>query len=82
MGLLNGKIRFIGDDKEDIAFKTVDKLFKRGTHSMVTLIFGEDVTEEEAARVEEKLKDKYKDDIEISVVNGAQPVYYYIISVE
>ncbi len=82
MGLLNGKIRFIGDNKEDIAFKTVDKLFKRGTHSMVTLIFGEDVTEEEAAEVEEKLKDKYKNDIEISVVNGAQPVYYYIISVE
>ena len=82
MGMTNGKIKFIGDDREDIAFKTVDKLFKRGTHSMVTLIFGEGVTEEDAAKVEEKLSEKYKNDIEISVVNGGQPVYYYIISVE
>ena len=82
MGLLNGKIKFIGVDKEDIAFKTVDKLFKRSAHSLVTLIFGEGVNEEEAAKVEERLKEKYKNDIEISVVNGGQPVYYYIISVE
>ncbi|MBR7060327.1 MAG: DAK2 domain-containing protein, partial [Eubacterium sp.] len=46
MGLLNGKIKFIGEDKEEIAFKTVDKLIKRNVHSMVTLIFGEDVSEE------------------------------------
>ena len=82
MGMTNGKIKFIGDDKEDIAFKTVDKLFKRNTHSMVTLIYGEGVSEEEAANVEQKLNEKYKNDIEISVINGAQPVYYYIISVE
>ena len=82
MGMTNGKIKFIGDDREDIAFKTVDKLFKRNTHSMVTLIFGADVSEEEASRVEERLSEKYKNDIEISVINGAQPVYYYIISVE
>ena len=82
MGMTNGKIKFIGDDKEDIAFKTVDKLFKRNTHSMVTLIFGEDVSEEDAAKVEQRLSEKYKNDIEISVINGAQPVYYYIISVE
>ena len=82
MGMTNGKIKFIGEDKEDIAFKTVDKLFKRGTHAMATLIFGEGVSEEEAAAVEEKLKEKYKNDIEISVVNGGQPIYYYIISVE
>ena len=82
MGLTNGKIKFIGDDKEDIAFKTVDKLIKRNVHSMVTLIFGEDVSEEEAAAVEQRLSEKYKNDIEIAVVRGGQPIYYYIISVE
>ena len=82
MGLLNGKIKFIGEDKEEIAFKTVDKLIKRNVHSMVTLIFGEDVSEEDAAKVEQRLSEKYKNEIEISVVNGGQPIYYYIISVE
>ncbi|MFR5875467.1 MAG: DAK2 domain-containing protein [Eubacterium sp.] len=82
MGMLNGKIKFIGDNKDDIAFRTVDKLFKRGMHSLVTLIYGEGVNEEDACSVEEKLKSKYGNDMEISIVNGGQPIYYYIISVE
>lgn len=82
MGLLNGKIKYIGDDKNDIAYKTADKLFKRGMHSLVTIIYGEGVGEENAAQVEAKLKEKYKNDIEISIVDGGQPIYYYIISVE
>ena len=82
MGLLGGKIKYIGDDKEDIAFKTADKLFKRNVHALVTLIYGEGVSEEEVASVESRLSKKYGDDMEISVVNGGQPVYYYIISVE
>jgi hypothetical protein len=82
MGLLNGKIKFIGDNKEEIAFKTADKLFKRNEHSLVTLIYGEGVSEENANEVESKLKAKYGNDMEISIVNGGQPIYYYIISVE
>ncbi len=82
MGLCEGKIKFIGDDKEDIALKTANKLFKRGTHSLVTIIYGEGVSEEQACDVEQKLKDIYNNDIEISVVDGGQPIYYYIISVE
>lgn len=82
MGMLNGKIKFIGDDKNDIAFKTTDKLFKRGSHSLVTIIYGEGVTEEEANELEARLNEKYSTDMEISVVDGGQPIYYYIISVE
>ena len=82
MGMTNGKIKFIGDDKNDIAFKTTDKLFKRGTHSLVTLIYGEGITEEDAAELEARLAEKYGNDMEISIVNGGQPIYYYIISVE
>jgi len=82
MGLCNGKISFVGTEREDIAFKTVNKLFKRSQHSLVTIIYGEDVSEDAAASLEERLKKKYKNDMEISVVNGKQPIYYYIISVE
>lgn len=82
MGLCNGKIKFLGDDIADIAFKTADKLFKRNQSSLVTIIYGEGVEEETAAAVEEKLSSKYGDDIEISIVNGGQPIYYFIISVE
>ena len=82
MGLCNGKIKFIGNDITDVAFKSADKIFKRNEHSLVTIIYGEGVSEEDAVRVEEKLSEKYGSDIEISVVNGGQPIYYFIISVE
>ncbi len=46
-----------------------------------TVIFGEGVTEERAAEVENLLHKENKE-MEINVINGGQPVYYYIISVE
>ena len=45
------------------------------------LYFGEGVTEEQAAEVENLLHKENKE-MEINVINGGQPVYYYIISVE
>lgn len=82
MGLCNGAIKFIGENREEIAFKATAELFNPDENSLVTLIYGEDTTEEEAQRVEEMLNEKFASDIEVSIVNGGQPVYYYIISVE
>ena len=82
MGLVNGKIKFIGNNTVDIAFKTVEKLFKRGEHSLVTIIYGQDTDESSAEMLEERLSGKYGNDMEISIVNGGQPIYYYILSVE
>ena len=48
----------------------------------MTIIYGEDATEEDAQKIEEKLIEKYGSNIEVSIVNGGQPVYYYLISVE
>lgn len=82
MGLCNGKIKFIGTDIADIAFKSADKLFKKSQSGIITIIYGEEADEEMATAVEEKLRAKYGDDVEISIVDGGQPVYYFIISVE
>ena len=70
------------DDIVDIAFKTVDKLFKRGEHALVTLIYGADATEEQAQELENRLSEKYGSDMEISIVDGGQPIYYFLLSVE
>lgn len=82
MGLCNGKIKFTGTDVADIAFKSADKIFKKNQSSLITIIYGEEADEETAAAVEEKLHAKYGDDVEINIVNGGQPIYYFIISVE
>lgn len=81
MGLCNGKIRYVGSGKVDIAFKSASRLIKRSDCSIVTIIFGEDSTEEEAEELKRRLEEKFGD-IEFSVVNGGQPIYYFIISVE
>ena len=82
MGMTNGAIKFIGDDKEQIAFETAESMIDTSVHSLVTIIFGEGADESGAQVVEQKLGEKFGSDIEISIVDGGQPVYYYIISVE
>ena len=48
----------------------------------VTLLYGEGVTEEQAAEVEEAARTLLPEDIELTVAYGGQPVYYFLISVE
>lgn len=81
MGLCNGKIKYIGDKVSEVAYRTADKLFDIEKHSLITLIYGEDSTEEQAQELADRLKEKYAG-TEVTVVNGGQPIYYYIISVE
>ena len=47
----------------------------------ITLFYGEDVREEDAQALGEKLSAKYPN-CEVNVLYGGQPVYYYIISLE
>lgn len=82
MGLCNGKIKFLGEDKVDIAVKSAEKLFKKSEHSLITVIYGDGVSSDEASQVEAALAKKCGADVEISVVDGGQPIYYFIISVE
>ena len=81
MALLGGKITFVDTDLERTVMKLLKQMIKRDSQ-FVTVIYGEDVTEEQAAAIEEQIKEKYGDKTEITVINGGQPIYYYIISVE
>ena len=77
----NGKIVFT----EKNLTKALVKLTKRlisSQSSYITVLYGSDVTDEDANEAFEVLRDKISDDIDIVLVNGGQPVYYYIISVE
>lgn len=77
----NGKIVFTETD----VTKSLVKLTKRlvdGSSSFITVIYGSDVSDEDANAAYEKLRSKISDNIDIVLVNGGQPVYYYIISVE
>ncbi|MBP3267933.1 MAG: DAK2 domain-containing protein [Ruminococcus sp.] len=81
LALDNGKLSFTEKDINKATVKLVKKLTK-GDVSYVTLIYGADVTEENAEQLQQTIQSKLGDKIEVMLVNGGQPVYYYIISVE
>lgn len=47
---------------------------------IVTLIYGEGTSQEEADTIAQHIEDNY--DVEVEVNNGEQPVYSFIVSVE
>lgn len=81
LALDNGKLSFTERDINKATYKLVKRLTK-GDASYVTLIHGADVTEENAEQLQGFIQAKLGDKAEVMLVNGGQPVYYYIISVE
>lgn len=81
IALENGKLTICEKSKIKAAVKLAKNLVKKDS-SFITLIYGEDTTEDEAQEVYQTLSDKYGSHADISLVNGGQPVYYFILSVE
>lgn len=77
----NGKIVFTETDVTKALVKLTKRLVS-GSSSFITVIYGSDVSDDDAQAAYEKLRSKISDNIDIVLVNGGQPVYYYIISVE
>lgn len=77
----NGKIVFTEKSLEKALVKLTKRLINSSS-CFVTVMYGSDVAEEDAAAAYELLRSKVSSDVEVNLVNGGQPVYYYIISVE
>ncbi len=81
LALENGKLVSTGTDITKTTYRLVRSMCKKDT-SFVTVISGCDVDQEDAEHTTEMIRSKISSDIEVSHLNGGQPVYYYIISVE
>lgn len=81
LAIENGKLAFTETDIIKAAVKLTSKMCSKQS-SFVTLIYGSDVTEEQANEVVKGLEAKLGTNIEISALSGGQPIYYFIISVE
>ncbi|MCD7727753.1 MAG: DAK2 domain-containing protein [Ruminococcus sp.] len=80
LALDEGKLTFVEDDIQKAAYKLTKKLV-RSDSQYITVIYGADVTEDDAEKLHHQLEAKYQN-LEVALINGGQPVYYYIISVE
>ena len=81
MGICNGKIEFTDTDIERIVQKLTKFMIKKDSE-FLTVMYGEDVDEITAQEIERMLNEKFGQKVEITFINGGQPVYYFIISVE
>lgn len=80
MGIAEGKIITANDSKKDALHTLISKMINEDTE-IITILIGEDGTEEEVESVVEDIEGTHED-VEFEIHNGAQPVYSYLISVE
>ena len=81
MALLGGKVTFTDTDLEKSVLKLLKKMVKSDSE-FITVIYGEDVSAEQAESIEAQINEKFGSKCEITFINGGQPIYYYILSVE
>ncbi len=79
IGLDNKKILANGKDVSEVTLELIDKL-KHG-EEIITLYYGQDVKEEDAVALSEKIMEKYPD-CDVDIHYGGQPIYYYYIALE
>lgn len=80
LALCEGRLTANSKRQHEVIKKLAREMVKDES-AFATIIFGEGVTAEEAEKVEEIFR-KENRDLEITVIDGGQPVYYYLISVE
>lgn len=80
MGIGDSGILAVGKEVNDTALDMLSKMMDEDA-GLISIYYGEYISEEEAERLKEMIEEKYPDvDVELSL--GGQPVYYYILSVE
>ncbi len=82
MGIIDGKIKLTGTDVQQVAQRTAQAMCGDGTE-LVTLYYGAQVTPEAAQQLADTLEETLEEqEIEVSLLEGGQQVYAYILSAE
>ncbi|WP_066893857.1 DAK2 domain-containing protein [Clostridium nigeriense] len=80
LGLIEGKIKKVGASYCDVAEEVLDEMIDDESE-LITIFYGADVSEEEANNFASKIEEKYED-LDVQCYRGAQPLYYFLMSVE
>ena len=80
IGLDNGKLTVAEKSPKKALLKLAKNMITKDAE-FVTLIYGEGISEQDAQEVYDELTLKFTD-VDINMINGGQPIYYYIIGIE
>lgn len=81
LGMEDGKITLVEDDLVNAAYRVTRRLVKKYNGSLITILYGSDTDEATAQALAERLQARFPS-VEINVINGGQPVYYFLAAVE
>ncbi len=80
MGIAEGEIEVVGKETAKVAKELIDKMMNEEAE-IVTILYGSDANEEDTEDIQNYISENYPD-VDVELLSGGQPLYYYIISVE
>lgn len=80
IGLVNGKLSVKGSELDRVVMDALSQM-RVEEYEIVTIYYGETVTADEAQQLADDIMERYPEQ-EVEVVDGGQPHYHYILSVE
>lgn len=80
LAVANGEIRGVGANRNEVILESIEQTISEDSE-ILSLYYGEDVTEEEASEIVEAIQARFPE-LEVDMYYGGQPVYYYVISIE
>lgn len=80
MGIKEKAIIVSCEDKLEATRYLISQMINEDSE-LVTIFTGEDVNEDETSNIEEYIEENYPD-VEVEIIEGGQPVYSFIVSVE
>lgn len=81
LGMEDGNITLVDNDVVTAAYRVTRRLVKKFSASLVTIYYGEETSDIMANLLSEKLTQRFPN-VEVNVIYGGQPVYYFIVSAE
>ena len=80
IGISNGKMSSASEKIDEVVLETLSKLIKDESY-LITLYYGQDIKEDDAEELRDKIASVYEE-VDVEIIYGGQPVYYYLLSVE
>lgn len=80
IGLSKGDILVSGKDIQEVSKNLIEEIINDDI-SLITIFYGKDIKEEQANEIASSLE-RELEGIDIEVIYGGQPLYYYIFSLE
>ena len=80
IGLVNGRLCTSGSELTAV-LNAVLTAMEMDDRELLSIYYGEDISEEEAGDLASQIEDQY-DDLEIELLSGGQPYYFYILGAE